>query len=338
MADDLEPIDPRTAIEMYLDDRRNELSEATIKSHRYRLRQFAQWCENEHIENLNTLSGRDLHQFRVKRQKEDGLAKTSMRGQLATLRMFLRFAASIDAVEPTLNEKVLLPTTTEDDAREEMLSAEQAKEVLDYLRQYHYADLKHVWIEVLWHTGIRSGTGRALDIEDFNEKEQYLAVAHRPEMDTPLKNGSQGERLVAVNDRIAELLTEWLEVHHPGTKDEHGREPLFATKHGRLSSDHARTMAYQVSRPCVYGESCPHDRDPETCEAIETARAYACPSSLSTHPIRRGSITHHLQEDTPQRYVSSRMDVGIDVLDRHYDQRSDIEKLRQRRQYLPNED
>jgi hypothetical protein len=31
------------------------------------------------------------------------------------------------------------------------------------------------------------------------------------------------------------------------------------------------------------------------------------------------------------------MDVGKEVLDRHYDQRSKQEKLRQRRQYLPDE-
>jgi len=75
----------------------------------------------------------------------------------------------------------------------------------------------------------------------------------------------------------------------------------------------------------------------DECEAVTTARAYACPSSVSTHPIRRGAITHHLQEDTPQRFVSSRMDVGVDVLDKHYDERSELEKLRQRRQYLPTE-
>jgi len=40
-----------------------------------------------------------------------------MKGQLATLRMFLRFYGVIDTVEPGLNEKIILPTTSEDDAR-----------------------------------------------------------------------------------------------------------------------------------------------------------------------------------------------------------------------------
>ena len=49
MSDDLEPLDPRTAKQMYLDDRRHELAEATLQSHDYRLEQFTQWCEANEI-------------------------------------------------------------------------------------------------------------------------------------------------------------------------------------------------------------------------------------------------------------------------------------------------
>lgn len=322
---------------MYLDDRRTELAESTLQAHHYRLRQFVEWCEQENIENLNTLSGRDLHRFRIKRQNEDDLATATMRGQLATLRMFVRFCASIDAVKSTLEEKILLPSVSEENTRDEMLDFEQAKKLLGHLERYKYASLAHTWLAVLWHTGIRSGSGRGLDISDYDADEQFLALTHRPEEDTPLKNGQQGERLVALNDRVSNIVDEWLEVNHPGVVDEYGRTPLFATDHGRLSSNRARSLAYQYTRPCVYSEGCPHDRDLEDCKALTTSHAYDCPSSLSTHPIRRGSITYHLQEDTPERFVSSRMDVSPDVLERHYDQRSPVEKLRQRREYLPGE-
>lgn len=85
MTDDLDPLVPAKAMEMYLDERRHELAEATIQSHRYRLKQFVQWCEQDGIDNLNDFSGRYIHRFRVKRRNEDEFATASMKGQLATL-------------------------------------------------------------------------------------------------------------------------------------------------------------------------------------------------------------------------------------------------------------
>ena len=56
----LEPIAPDEAVRLYLRDRRNELVNATIDSHRYKLDKSVEWCEAEDVENLNSLSGRDL--------------------------------------------------------------------------------------------------------------------------------------------------------------------------------------------------------------------------------------------------------------------------------------
>jgi site-specific recombinase XerD len=337
MSDELEPLDPRTAKQMYLDNRRHEVAAATLQSHNYRLIQFVEWCEREGIENLNEFSGRDIHRFRSKRRDEDDLATATMKGQLATLRTFFRFCASIDGVEQGLDEQIILPTTTEDDAREEMLDPDRAQKMLAHLDQYRYATLEHALLSVLWHTGLRIGAAVGLDIEDYDSTEQYLDLVHRPDEGTSLKNRSQGERLVALSDPVCTILDDWLNVNHPRTVDDHDRNPLFATKQDRLSRNHARTIAYQYTRPCVYEDTCPHDRDTDDCEALPTSQAYACPSALSPHPIRRGSITYHLQEDTPEQVVGSRMDLGMEVLDRHYDQRTKTEKLRQRRQYLPDE-
>jgi site-specific recombinase XerD len=322
---------------MYLDERRHEVAEATLQAHEYRLKQFVQWCEENGIENLNDFSGRDIHRYRVKRRDEDDLATATMKGQLATLRMFLRFCASVNAVVPGLDEKIILPTTTQDDAREEMLNQDRAEQVLEHLEKYEYATLEHVLLEVLWHTGLRIGAARGLDVSDYHPDEQFLELVHRPDQGTTLKNGKQGERLVALNDRVCQVLDDWIEINHPGVVDDHDRVPLFATKLDRVSRNRGRTIAYQYTRPCIYGQTCPHDRDPDECDAIPTSKAHSCPSSLSPHPIRRGSITYHLQADTPKEIVGSRMDLGTDVLDRHYDQRTPQEKLAQRRQYLPDE-
>jgi len=334
---DLDPIKPDTAVQMYIDSRRHELADATIQAHKYRLKQFVKWCEAEAIDNLNNLGGRDLHRFRVKRREDDGLANASMKGQLATLRMFLRFCATIDAVEVDLDEKILLPKTTDEDARDRMLNSDRAREILDYLNQYRYATLEHALWETLWQTGIRIGGARGLNVDNYESDDQYLALEHNPEKDTPLKNGANGERLVALSDRVCRVLDDWLNVNHPEKTDSYDHMPLFGTINGRLSRTHGRSIVYQYTRPCIRTDECPHNRDMDECPGRSSAEAYDCPSSLSPHPVRRGSITYHLQQDTPKRVVEDRMNLSSEVLDRHYDERDPREKLRQRRRYLPDE-
>lgn len=61
-----------------------------------------------------------------------------------------------------------------------------------------------------------------------------------------------------------------------------------------------------------------------------------CPSSMSSHPVRRAAITYHLNRNWPKEKVSERANVSIDVLEEHYDGRSEGERAMTRRQYLDN--
>jgi hypothetical protein len=97
-----------------------------------------------------------------------------------------------------------------------------------------------------------------------------------------------------------------------------------------------RKYCYEFTRLCVYEKEYPHDRDPESCEATETENAYSCPSIVSPHAFRRGSITHHLNSDVPKTGVSDRANVSQEVLDQHYDQRSKRYKVQRRRKYPEN--
>lgn len=207
-----------------------------------------------------------------------------MRTQLATLKVFLRFCESIDAVEANIEEKVTLPKTNRYNQRDEMVDADSAVDILDHLAKYHFASLEHVLFSVLWHTGIRIGSALSLDIDHYSSKEQYLDLNHQPQLGTPLKNKNNGERLVALSRRICEIIDSWIRVNHPKVTDDNDRLPLFCTDFGRLSRNHARPITYSLTRPCIIDNVCPHDLDLENCNAYNTQnKAYTCPSSRSPH-------------------------------------------------------
>jgi hypothetical protein len=53
---DLEPIDPSTARELYLDHKATHCTEATVQGHRYRTKHIVAWCEENGIDNLRSRS------------------------------------------------------------------------------------------------------------------------------------------------------------------------------------------------------------------------------------------------------------------------------------------
>lgn len=287
---------------------------------------------------MNDLSGRDMHRYKIWRRDKGDLAPASLKTQIATIRVFVRFCQRIDAVQSGVADSIQAPSLSKEDGhREVRLAANEAKQLLDRLNRFSYASFEHTLMGILWHTGIRTGGIRALDLRDFDVEKARLKVRHRPGTDTPLKNGKDGERLIALSAEMAQVIEDWINHSRPDKSDGHGREPLLTTSHGRPHPSTIRDTTYRLTRPCEYAE-CPHSRSKDECEATDdqAKTASKCPSAVSPHAIRRGSITHHLTEDVPEKVVSDRMNVGPDVLDKHYDERSEAVKVEQRRGYLNN--
>ena len=339
---ELEPITPEEAIGMYEADRKQELRKTSFRVHQSALRFFKQWCSDQEIENLNDLTGRQLHQYRIWRREEaptktDTLSKQSEKTQQKFLRQFIRYCEQIDAVPVGLHAKVRIPSIPDDEvARSDTVDAEQAQEVIKWLGNYEYASLEHVVWLLLADTGARIGTIVALDLDDYCPQEEppYIRVRHRPETGTKLKNGENGERLIALSENVCRVIDDYLDHHRPDVTDDYGREPLLATTHGRVSRGTIRKYIYKWTRPCAVGNGCPHDRDPETCEATKTNSASKCPSSRSPHAIRRGYITHQLESGVEHSFLGGRCNVSNEVLRDHYDARDERAKMEVRRREL----
>jgi site-specific recombinase XerD len=333
---ELKPLSPTDAVEQYLEAISVEKASSTIQTREYQLRHFTRWCDEENITNVNALDGRDMMDYRRWRRQDGDLNNVTLRSQMSNIRHFLNFLGRIDAVNEELHEKVLLPSLNKyENRRDESISVERAQSIIEHLEQFQYASRDHVLFVLLWKTGIRTGGIRAVDIDDYHPRKQSVEIQHRPQTDTPLKNKQSGERMIALNNRECALIDDYLEHKRTEITDEYGREPLLTTAHGRIGKVTIRRTVYRLTRPCVYSDVCPHGKEPNNCEARQNYdSASQCPSSVSAHPIRRGSITHHLDRDVPKTAVSDRMDVSPDIIDAHYDAATKEGKMKRRRKYV----
>lgn len=330
--DGLEPLSPRDAVELYNQDRSRELSDATLQSHGYRLERFVEWCDQEDIDNLNTVTGRDIQRFKIYRQRQ--VNDVTLKSQMDTLRVFLRFCVSINGCIDGLDETVNSPSLADPGAKgSDSISRQKAEQILKHLGKYQYASLQHVLFRVLWETGMRMGAARSIDLQHYHPRDEYIEICHNPETDTPLKNKRRGERAVAVSTRTCRVIDDHIEQYRHDVQDDHGRDPLLTTKHGRMTKNTIRNNIYRVTRPCTYsGGECPHDRNPDECGAMNNLTASTCPSSTAPHSIRHGAITDFLASDVPADVVSDRMNVGTDIIEERYDHRDSRSKMRQRRE------
>ena len=297
---------------------------------------FVRFCDEQGIDNMNDLSGRHFDRYKVWRRENGDLNNVTLNTQLSTVRVFIKWAESIDAVAKGTHEYITPPSMApKEDVRTVILEDDKAADLLRYLGKFEYATRNHALISLLWHTGIRTGAARAIDLEDIDRESRSLYIRHRPEQGTPLKNGVTGERPVAVKDAVFEILIDYIDHHRKPQTDQYGREPLFTTRYGRLSVGALRQTVYALTRPCVYQGDCPHGRTIEDCEAAGTnENASRCPSSVSPHAVRKGSITWARLNDIPIEAVSERMDVSPDILKKHYDQRTPEQEMESRRRYF----
>jgi integrase len=249
--------------------------------------------------------------------------------------VFIKRCEQWEFVTPGLHEYVLIPKVSRsDEVRDEILNSDTAKQILDWLGRYEYASLHHVIWLLYAESGARLGGIHSLDVSDYVSQRDggYLKLRHRPKTGTTLKNGEEGERDVSITLGVCDVLDDYLDDKRVDQTDEYGRTPLLTTSHGRVSKSTIRTYFYAWTRPCVIGMGCPYGRDSRECDAAKRNNwAYECPDSLSTHPIRKGYITAELKAGVPKTLLSERCDVSEKILDKHYDHRTEQEKMKARR-------
>lgn len=343
LGSDLKPCTPQSGLERYLDSIRSDITEGTIQEYATKLGRIVDFLKKQGIDDLRELDGRLLKDVAAWRRYEssdqvDELSAKTMRDEMYLLRDWVRHLEEIEAVKPELSDSISIPELSNDDGvRDVDLDPKRVERILHYLGKYEYATFEHVVWLLTVRTGRRTGCLLALDCDDvhIDGEEPYLEFNHRPETGTRLKNDTKSEGHVSISKSDAEIIADYIENARPDVTDDHDREPLLATSHGRASPSTIRRSIYKWSRPCEIGAGCPHDRDPDACEATQSAdHASKCPSSRSPHALKHGFITEGRRRGVPIDVLSDRCDVSEEVIRKHYDETSEEERCKVRRQIL----
>jgi site-specific recombinase XerD len=331
---DVEP--PRKARRDFLQYKQETQKESTARAYKYPTRSFIEYAESHGVQTTGDISQRHVAGWID--QRRTNVKPITVRNNAKHLRVFLKWMAQRELIEWGIHEKMEIPSVPDRaDVNTDVIRKKQAEQTLSYLETYEYGTVYHALFHTMWHTGCRISGAIALDLDDLdrNRQDSILQFRNRKASGTDLKNGMKSERDVTISDSLAQVLQDYISGQRHRKTDDYGREPLFTTTGGRLSRQRAYKNIVAFTRPCVATMECPHNRDMESCEAAQKKQqAPSCPSSVSLHPVRKGSITNHINEGWPKEPLSERVDVSVEVLEKHYDFRKNERKRQNRRQFL----
>jgi integrase len=255
------------------------------------------------------------------RDAEEPYADSTLSDDMYLFREFIRFMEGNQLVPRGYQDVVVIPDVDYQSGEgidEKLLEPEIAKAAQDYLYKFHYADVEHICFALMCESGPRLSGLEGRDLSDLDFDEGVLSFNHHEE--TELKSNESSEREIKLYGELIDIIQDYLDNKRPEATDPEGRKPLLSKGNGRISDSTIRKIAYKWTRPCALGMECPHDRDPENCEAAQKNNsAYKCPSSRAPHHIRTGYITTQRNNGVSSEAIEQRCDVSPRVQDLHYD-------------------
>jgi site-specific recombinase XerD len=329
---------PRQAREKFLNSKKGEVKESSRRAYEFPTKHFVEFCEKHDVSPIGEVNEYVLESWKENR-KDDDVKLITVNNNCRMVRVFIRWCENSGLVDPGLADRMDIPDLKENQAvSDETLPLQRAEQTLRHLSTYNYASRQHALFKLMWESGARASGMIALDLCDFEPQSDGKAILkfrNRPSQGTALKNSAKSERNITITEDTVTVLNNYIEGRRHDVTDEYGREPLFTTAQQRVTRQRIYKNVVAFTRPCVANGTCPHDRVIDDCaEAQSKAKAPGCPSSQSTHPVRRGSITYHLNRGWPKQKLSERVDVSVKVLDKHYNQQTEEDERAGRKEYL----
>jgi site-specific recombinase XerD len=329
-------LSPGAARHRFLNAKQGTVKDSTFRAYRFPTRDFIEFCGNQGIETIGEVSNYLIELWIQKRETE--VKPITVNQNVRLLRVFVKWCERNDLVNGGTYDKVRVPNVPEEEEVSDVtIKPHTVTQITDHLSTYEYASRKHVAFKFIWETACRASGLISVDMDDVgrdNQGDPCVEFVNRKSAGTPLKNGNKSERLISISDPLFSLLDDYIDFHRENVEDEYGRKPLFTTRAGRVSRQRLYKDTVAFTRPCVYSGRCPAGREISECEPAQKKKsASSCPENISLHPIRRGSITAHINRGWEKELLSERVDVSVEVLEKHYDARTKEEALRRRKEY-----
>ena len=289
------------------------------------------FSERESVESVADLERWTLGQYQDW-LVENEYARATVQSKQKQARLWVKWLESQGLVEVGLHLAIQpIKLSDKEQTSSDILEPDQIKKYLAYYRNSPKwrGTRRHALLEVISHTGARRSGIRALDVADWDSKNQKLVFMNRPERGTRLKRGDSHQRKVVLSGEPAQVVDEFIAQNRLNKHDENGREPLFASRQGRPTKSTITNWVYTATQPCIMQE-CPHSKERHNCEWTKQTKASQCPSSSSPHPVRRGSITWQLNIGRDPKDVAARAATTPEVIRRYYD-RPDLDAELRRR-------
>jgi len=209
---------PVSVVEYFLSVNVDDWADWTYKDYSYDLTRFLEYCEYADIDDLSELSSRDLVGFKQWRKKDGNIGLATLHGQLANIRVLIRWCEQVEIVDEGVADEIELPDLDPSDiVSYTRITSEQAQQIVDYYDQFKYVPREFAEFALIWGVLCRLGGVRSLDLESYNREEGYIELEHRPDEETPLKNGESevegegGERKINLPDWLCEILNRYID-------------------------------------------------------------------------------------------------------------------------------
>ncbi|QDX39512.1 hypothetical protein [Salarchaeum sp. JOR-1] len=326
------------ALEEIVDDFRNQKLEEVDSEGQYERKiDYIQTYLTEEVqgETSDEFTSEDVGRYKNWRKydsldREEPLSNNTLQDDMYLFREFISYMVEHRLAPYRFLRSVEIPELDDpkEGVDEKLLEPERANAILEYLRKYHYADVEHAAMELFCESGPRKGDVYSCDVDSYDEAAS--TIRYQNQEGTNLKNDEESSREITLYGIVPEIISDYIENRRPDEVDEEGREPLLTKGDGRIEKSTLQKIAYKWTRPCAIGLECPHDRDPEDCEAAQRNNsAYKCPSSRAPHHIRTGYITAKRNAGVSPEAIEQRCDVTPQCQEEHYDL-PDLEEERER--------